>query len=104
MPANGTTVDCEQLRQDDQHVLEHHQFHVSARVYDSSFSFRRHDGDPRIDHVMSECGLFVERMSFAEIRIYTRMNGKNGFAQVSKSLYGSENNFARIVKIIMEDV
>lgn len=29
---NGTTVDCEQLRQDDQHVLEHHQFHVSAQL------------------------------------------------------------------------
>lgn len=32
VPANGATVDCEQLRQDDQHVLEHHQFHVSARA------------------------------------------------------------------------
>jgi len=31
VPANGTTVDCEQLREDDQHVLEHHEFHVSAR-------------------------------------------------------------------------
>lgn len=29
---NGTTVDCEQLRQDDQYVLEHHQFHVSAQL------------------------------------------------------------------------
>lgn len=24
VPANGTTVDCEQLREDDHHVLEHH--------------------------------------------------------------------------------
>lgn len=30
VPANGTPVDCEQLREDDQHVLEHHEFHVSA--------------------------------------------------------------------------
>lgn len=58
VPANGATVDCEQLRQeDDQHVLEHHQFHVSARLrvfftlFLSLAASRRH-GDPRIDHVM----------------------------------------------------
>ncbi|KYQ50788.1 hypothetical protein ALC60_10112 [Trachymyrmex zeteki] len=73
VPANGTTVDCEQLRQDDQHVLEHHQFHVSARVYDSSFSSRSHDGDPRIDHVMSECGLFMERTSLLK---YVSITGR----------------------------
>ena len=102
MPANGTTVDCEQLRQDDQHVLEHHQFHVSARVYDSSFFSRRHDGDPRIDsrNVSSAVFSWKERVLLK----YVSIHGKNGFAQVSKSLYGSENNFARIIEIIMEDV
>lgn len=42
VPANGTTVDCEQLREDDQHVLEHHQFHVSAhsKLLDSPVFFR----------------------------------------------------------------
>lgn len=32
VPANSPTVDGEQLREDDQHVLEHHEFHVSARL------------------------------------------------------------------------
>lgn len=30
LPANDITLDREQLRKDDQHVLEHHQFHVSV--------------------------------------------------------------------------
>lgn len=32
---NGTTVDREQLRQNDQHVLEHHKFHISNRQHRS---------------------------------------------------------------------
>jgi len=52
VPANGTTVDCEQLREDDQHVLEHHQLHVSAR---SGSPIPRSPKiiDPPLDHVTS---------------------------------------------------
>lgn len=39
--ANGSTIDCEQLREDDQHVLEHHQFHVSVLPFISSVMRKR---------------------------------------------------------------
>lgn len=37
LPANDITLDREQLRKDDQHVLEHHQFHVSVSNFLSLF-------------------------------------------------------------------
>ena len=78
LPANDPTLHCEQLREDDQHVLEHHQFHVSgsdfsssssASIFLSSRDFRRDlERERKIRFLVSRSRLPVIVLSLAQIR------------------------------------